>query len=422
MANVVQVPELIIHIVENLASSTRSLLACSLVSSAWYLCVRPYLFATVCLRGQRTPLITRIPAFLACIKPTNSIGQYIQTLLFREGQRKDPYVNSTVLASLFPHLPCLHSLYLIDIAFKGAEIPLPHLEPPRKIRSLSFRFKASESYTVQHVLDILGLFSHVDELRLSSDDPEGDEIIRGSEGNPATSVHVPGQPFTISKFILNPGMHVYNSMLVRLGETRSVLIEYLDVGIFVRNDLDWEDLGALTRNNRATIQTLIFKPRNPWFEPPLIVLRRPFLYMHRNLPNLQSLQSFTLHHEILNQSELHFPKIWALLSASLLELPISLHHIKLVLLPRMHPLPEVILSPIKLWSRDGLSWEVIRKAFDRLTALETATFINDGKFLPTPHPRIHHDGVLEKIKAELSQLARSSLVIRYETVERQCDI
>ncbi|PSR70789.1 hypothetical protein PHLCEN_2v13332 [Hermanssonia centrifuga] len=120
----------------------------------------------------------RIPAFLAFLKSTSSVGQNIQTLILREGQRKDPYVNSPVLASLFPHLPCLHSLCLIDIAFRGAETPLPQLEPCHRIRSLSFRFKASESYTVQHVLDILGLFSHLDELRLSSDDPEGDKIIR----------------------------------------------------------------------------------------------------------------------------------------------------------------------------------------------------------------------------------------------------
>ncbi len=331
-------------------------------------------------------------------------------------------MNSTVLASLLPYLPCLHSIRFLDVVFDGAEIPFPHHEPPRKIRSLEFRLTAFKSHMAQGVLDILSLFSHVDDLQLSFDDIQGVDSVHG--GNHTASVPIPRQPLTISKLVSQwgvPGYRLrgYNPLLVNLAKARSVLIECLDVEIFGMDEMDWEDLGTLTHDNRTTVQTLIFKPRSTWFKPPLVVLRRPFLYMHSHLPYLQSLRSLTLHLEILNksESESNLSEIWTLLSGSLLNLPTSLRHIKLVLLPQMSLQPEVMLPPIRLWSRNGLSWEVIRKAFDRLTALETATFVTDGSFLPTPNPGIHRDGVLEKIETEL-QLA-SNVIIRHETVERR---
>ncbi len=187
-----QIPELVTHIVANLSRSKRGLLSCSRVLSTWYFCVRPYLFTTVCLQGtvwDRKPLYMRITAFLAFIQSTNSIGEYLQELCFRDDQSNDPYVNSTVLASLSPHLPRLHSIRLLDIAFRGAKVPRPQLEPRRKIHSLEFRFIRSNSHTVQDVLDILGLFSHVDELQLSFNDRQGiHSMHRGSLTASAPSI------------------------------------------------------------------------------------------------------------------------------------------------------------------------------------------------------------------------------------------
>ncbi|PSR72768.1 hypothetical protein PHLCEN_2v11367 [Hermanssonia centrifuga] len=422
MANVVHIPELVDHIVANLESSKRSLLACSLVSSTWYLCVRPYLFHTVCLQ------LSKISTFPTFIKSTNSIGQYIQKLCFRSHRNSSlPYVNSAILAPLLPHLPCLHSLHFLGVGIRSAgEAPVPQPEPRRKIHSLEFHFNSNrwDKYTSQDVLDILGLFSHADELRLSYDDTGSVYII--PRGNTTVPVPIPGHTLTISILVLKSAIHGYSPLLISLAETRSVIIECLDVEMFSSgmHEKEWEDLGTLTHTYRATIQTLIFKPRaDYWVRTPLVLMRRIFFYLHSNLPNLQSLQSFTLYLEIPEGSESTSQKrelkTWTLLSGSLLNLPTSLRHIKLVLLPQMISRTDVMPPPpIRLWFRDELSWKVIRKALHRLTALETATFASVGSILASHNPEIHHDEVLvAKIKARL-QLARS-IVIRHETVERR---
>ncbi len=202
----------------------------------------------------------------------------------------------------------------------------------------------------------------------------------------------------VTKLVLGTGSVYYLPVFRRLAQTRGLRLHGLDV-------IDSENLVFLTDGDNATLQSLAFTARDSMFD-----VTRPIELNQLNkvLPALRSLRSFSLYITLPTEGA---SKMFVLLSSSLSALSISIQHIKLQihLISSSQRYQSSELDPP--WHLDSPTWTRFRVALDRLTNLETVTFVTEGSGC-----LINAEAELQKITMELPALERRGL-LRYENIK-----
>ncbi|PSS03709.1 hypothetical protein PHLCEN_2v3963 [Hermanssonia centrifuga] len=404
------IPELIDLIISDVVTLRRwnwkkELGSCSLVSPTWLLCARRYLLSTVQLGGKNVALSDDIVAFLAFI--TSHVCDYVQGISFRMHDKAQYDLNSQILSPLLASLPRLQSLSFFGIPFNGDTVGVSPPLPSYHIHTLKvhWHFSASRAYTDYALLDILGLFSSVDQLELSSTWSSSDSL-KPYNSPVAILPHSLTTPILhITKLVLKTGSDYYMPLFRPLAQARDVRLHSLDVTDWQDfKEASWKYLAFLTDDN-ATLQSLALD-----FRDPILLTRLPEKLNHLNkiLLALQSLRSFSLHVALPMERR---TSVWFELSSTLSALSISIQHIKLQITPipsnQRHRLSE--FNPP--WYLDSPTWRRFRVAFDRLTDLETVTFVSEGRYRS-----INAEEELQKITMELPALETRGL-LRYENIK-----
>ncbi|PSR72317.1 hypothetical protein PHLCEN_2v11811 [Hermanssonia centrifuga] len=224
---------------------------------------------------------------------------------------------------------------------------------------------------------------------------------------------------SISKLELRPHMGSYNLIFHYLVQARTTRgIECLDITVSREDDSTWDDIKCLALNNSATIQHIALDSMltvHYDYEFFLTGYNLMSNYLKAILPDLLSLQSFTLTVSIPSKDGAIASASWFLLSTALFALPRSVRHVKLVLQPRqaLEELPFLnrahdVRQCIRVWGRSGFDWEQLRMAFNRLSGLETATFVSDSNTFWVDKVQD-----TKRIKTELPELERRG-IIQYE--------
>ncbi|PSR83457.1 hypothetical protein PHLCEN_2v5729 [Hermanssonia centrifuga] len=419
--NVGYIPDLIDLIVANLASSKKDLSSCSLVSAAWLPCVRPYLFSTIRVSQTDSALLSEhISKFLAFISSSPFICGYIRGVCFSRDDRPDPglAMNSQVVSSILSLLPRLHTLRFINMVFDGHAIGILFPMPSHKLRLLEFQLILEDSYTTEDVLDVLGIFSHIGELRLSSRGSlhAGYGAADSIKVFPPAVAHPPYN-LVVSKFVVKDHLSSYQPLIERLFRTRTIrTVESLEARVLGNQTPDWDVLVFMTNQMKATLQHLsldpvLFVAFHDWFYPGYL---ETFNFICQVIPTLPHLRSFSLQSEVSSDARV-FSDIWSLFGSAVSRLPSSTRHVRLMLNPRaqdgqMYGDGHSQVSDI--WSRDGLDWEPLRAAFDRFGKLETATFATGAA-----HVCVDRRRDLEAIQRELPDLDRKG-VLQYQFIQR----
>ncbi len=419
--NVGYIPDLIDLIVANLASSKKDLSSCSLVSATWLPCVRPYLFSTIRVAQTGSALLSEhISKFLAFISSSPSICGYIREICLSRDDRPDPALtmNSQIVSSILSLLPRLHTLRFVNVVFDGHARGILFPRPSHKLRLLEFQLILIDSYTTEDILDVLGLFSHIDELHLSSRGSlhAGYGTAPSPKIFPRAVAHPP-YDLVVSKFVVREHLSSYQPLIERLFRTRTIrAVESLEARVLGNQTPDWDVLVFMTNQTKATLQHLSLDPAlfvafYDWFHPGYL---ETLNFIRRVIPTLPHLRSFSLQSEVTSDVRV-FSDMWSLVGSAVSCLPSSIRHVRLMLNPRAqdeqmygddHP------QMSEIWSRDGLDWEPLRAAFSRFGRLETATFATGGTRVCVDRGREH-----EVIQRELPELERKG-VLQYQFIQR----
>ncbi|KAI0699687.1 hypothetical protein BC835DRAFT_1518376 [Cytidiella melzeri] len=159
--------ELLDYTIDFLHDDAEALASCSLVSRQWNSSAKHHLFSFIHLSGRE-----KLLAFLELIRSPNSICAHIRGLQVNGQYSKlRPVVTVDLLSTIFNSLPFLAHLTLVHVHLTRIEYPnnraaLPAINPQFKLKQLTFAYGGGVPHQPQQSLDIVRMFSEINNLSM----------------------------------------------------------------------------------------------------------------------------------------------------------------------------------------------------------------------------------------------------------------